>query len=148
MIQQLQTQAAEKLCELLNEQINQHGEIQKSNKTIWSVLHQTDNDIWLNLIAGILSITPTTHRNSQRIEQRAAELSQAIDALGSKYPNVITPYPAEYKKQKRPATELFQNAAWHLLMMTREVYCDTHGIHLPNADSSKGLLDEDTIQIQ
>ena len=132
--------AVERLCELLNEEIIRSGQIQRSNKTIWSVLHNADNRIWTSLLKGAVELTPTTHRNHKRILERAEELATAIDKLGKIYPNVITPYPKEYKREGRPDNHLFQNAAWHLLMMLREVYCDTNSINLPNADSSKGKL--------
>ena len=146
-MKQLETKMIERLCELLNEQININGKIQRSNKTIWAVLHDMDNTIWQHCLNGADDFTPHNHRNRHSIDRRLLELNTAIKRYKDQYPNVITPFPAEYKRQKRDKDQLFQNSAWHLLMMLREVYCDVYGIDLPNSDSSIGALDENHIQI-
>lgn len=128
----LETTAIERLCELFNERIRQDGPISKGDKRIWGVLHEMDNTIWQHCLNGAVAMTPTDHKNYNRIDQRVTELNAALKRLGKQYDNVITPYPSEYKKQGRPDSDLYQGAAWHLLMLLREVYCDINGIDLPN----------------
>ena len=128
----LETTAVERLCELLNEEIRQNGPISKGNKRIWGVLHEMDNTIWNHCLNGASAMTPVSHKNHNRIDQRVTELHAALKRLGKLYDNVITPYPSEYKKQARPDSDLYQGAAWHLLMLLREVYCDINNIDLPN----------------
>jgi hypothetical protein len=128
----LETEAIDRLCELLNNEIRKSGAIQKGNKNIWAVLHEMDNTIWQHCLNGARAITTMNHRNYNRIDQRITELESAIKRLSGVYDNVITPYPSEYKKQKRPNSDLYQGAAWHLLMLLREVYCDNNNLDLPN----------------
>jgi len=131
-ITDLETTAIERLCELLNEEIRQTGPISKGNKRIWGVLHEMDNTIWHHCLNGAINITPRNHKNFNRIDQRVTELNAALTRLKGDYDNVITPYPSEYKRQGRPNSDLYQGAAWHLLMLLREVYCDVYGVDLPN----------------
>jgi hypothetical protein len=131
-ILELERTAIDRLCELLNEEIRQNGAISKGNKRIWGVLHEMDNTIWQHCLNGATTMTPTDHKNYNRIDQRVTELNAALKRLHKQYDNVITPYPSEYKRQARPESDLYQGAAWHLLMLLREVYCDINGIDLPN----------------
>lgn len=130
----------EGISELLNQQIRSHGRIGLSNPVIWNTLHKMDDNIWDQYLAGL------THYSKTRAEY--AKLSNIIKRVqdhlqthrGTYAPWTLTAHEGMVRAQGRPKEHSAKGAVWSLIMSARECYCAEKGIHLPNADSSKGDL--------
>lgn len=125
------------LSELLNAEINNHGKIQKNNPRIWRALHSMDDGIWRAVLEGAL-----TDRRYRLITDKTQDLINHLNKYSTAYgPWVLTPYEGLVKKEKRIPEASAKALVWRWLMESREIYCRSEGIDLPNEDSSKGALD-------
>ena len=129
-----------KISEMLNKQIEQGGKLEKNNKTIWTTLHQMDNDIWSAYLHGI-KVIEREFPNVVDMEtlKTVLQCEEIIDRYGylSKSGNILTPY------KTRQNGHNYKGKAWKLIQQGRETWNRAMNIDLPNDDSSKrGPVDE------
>ena len=123
-----------KVSELLNEQIREHGKLQKNNKIIWDTLHSMDNDIWHAYVQGIKIINREfPHLVNMTEFAQVIKVSKILNDYGdlSTSGNILTPY-----KTRRNGHN-YKGDAWKLICQGREIWNRSMCIDLPNEDSSK-----------
>lgn len=123
-----------KVSELLNQQIREHGRLQKNNKAIWNALHSMNNDIWLMYLRGIKIIDKEFgHLVPMDTVATVLELERLLERYGhfSTSNNLLTPF------KTRTNGHNYKGRAWKMVNQGREVWCKAMAIDLPNDDSSK-----------
>jgi hypothetical protein len=131
----LSEQIHDALCELVNEEINNSGKIQRSNQRIWRALHSMDDGIWRAVLEGALA-----DQRYAEIQDITKLLLQHLDQHKEWSPWCLTPYPGLVKRQNRSDLANAKSLVWRWLMQSREIYTQAQGWNFPNEDSSKGSL--------
>jgi len=136
----------------INNYINEHGQIQPSSEII-KTWHTYDNTRWALVLwtvteldrKGMWTISPTLLRDCELLKEFIGNYHRYSDNL--LYPTIqetkslskgITHITIPHKNDKYCTVKTL---TFSVMMRIREMYCDILGIDLPNADSSKGLLD-------
>jgi len=115
------------MAKALNEEILEHGEIQKNNKTIWdNYLHQWTN--WeyatvLGVMRDLMDSNPEYFRGNHESAILTAE--------------TVLMRNWESEKDRVLDQRRFKEVAWKLIMTMREVWNRVQGIDLPNSDQSR-----------
>jgi len=127
----------EGICAIYNQEINTGGKIQTNNANIWQVLHACDDEIWSSIFDEVLE-----DPRYSSCHWKTAQLRQHLRKYGPVYgPFTITPYEGAVKRERRPKEHTCRGKLWNWIFDMRDAYNTYHHIHLPNLDSSKGLLD-------
>lgn len=131
----LSEQIHDALCELVNQEINNSGKIQRGNRRIWQALHSMDDGIWRAVLEGAV-------KDARYAELRdcTVELQKHLEKHSQYNPWCLTPNPALAKRQNRSDDEIALGTVWRWLMESREIYTRRAGLDFPNEDSSKGML--------
>lgn len=123
-----------KVSELLNKEILANGQLQNSNKHIWSTLHAMDNDIWLMYIRGI-KLVDKEFGHLVNLDELATvlEIEKIIERWGymSQSNNILTPH------KTRTNGHNYKGTAWKMVNQGREIWCRAMSIDLPNDNISK-----------
>ena len=150
-----------KLCDDMNDYINTKGELPSStsNSGFLNQWHNLNNQYWMDLFGDAYAV----HDNTKWcmpywLEAQVKQLVDHLNAYASQHPNVLNPPVNEMYQLPRGAylehpnvkkSKSIKTILWHTMMNLREeVYNPAMGIHLPNENSSIGLLDPVTAPAQ
>ena len=131
----LSEQIHDALCELVNQEINSSGKIQRGNQRIWRALHSMDDGIWRAVLEGAMADS-----RYAAIQDQTKELLRHLDRYSEYSPWCLTPYPGLVQRQNRSDEANAKSLVWRWLMQSREIYTHSQGLDFPNEDSSKGSL--------
>lgn len=121
------------ICEItrqLNNQILEHGELQKNNMFIWKqILHKMSNEVWEGALTVLLEVCEYYPQMAQWNDKPYLETAlRTVDKYSAYYDNVLD---MSNKHLHHKAI------AWRSLMIMREIVTKVWGIDLPNHNTSK-----------
>jgi len=137
----------------MNSHINKHGMIKTSSQVIknW---HEYDNTVWLHIFGtvkllcdkGLLTLPPFVERDIDylvnHITEYADDAKYKYDCDNLAYPDPKYGLPSRLTEDdRRKYTKTIRTRTFRTMMNVRESLNHAIGVHLPNEDSSKGLLD-------
>ena len=124
-----------KVSEHINNQIKNHGELQRNNKEVWRVLHGMDNTVWRYYVHGIKILNKHfPHCVPMDVFTHALKCEALITQYENYYDNVLTPHKT---RENHKYNHNFKGVAWKMVLMGRETWNRAMRIDLPNSDTSK-----------
>lgn len=115
---------------MLNNQIENHGEIKINNKTIWSgFLHQMGNDVWRGILETLDELSEQSPALFDQYHLDSIRLGlAALDRYDSYYDSVLDMRNRHVDHKK---------IAWRCLMTIREVMNRATGKRIENSDTAQ-----------
>lgn len=98
------------LAETINAEIQTHGELQKNNKAIWSILHKWTNREWLMILHTASVLQETNPECFHAFQNKAlAQAARILVQEGSTHHRILD-------------TKEYKNDLWRMTMCLREVW--------------------------